>query len=329
MSAAEPALRRSDVFVSIVVVLPEPSVDAVAAVRALHDELAREFANYELVLVDNASDPLVLQTARGLLSQLDCLRLLRLSRRYSGDTAIFAGVEAAIGDTIVVTDLAFDPIQDVRAVIERSFEGHDVVQGRDASGGSAGTGFTRLGRRFFYWYNRRVLGVPMDASATTLTALSRRAANSLAAASRSHRYFRHLLHHVGLPIVHHDYSPLLSRATRSFRTGLVSAIEMVTSYSTHPLRVVTVVGLLAAAANLLYAIYVLVANLVVQVAEGWTTTSLQLSLMFFVVSLILAVQSEYLGRVLQESRREPGYFLLEELESETMIADLSRRNVVD
>jgi hypothetical protein len=92
--------------------------------------------------------------------------------------------------------------------------------------------------------------------------------------------------------------------------------------------VVTVLGSLAALFNLLYAVYVLTFTLFIGgVMEGWTTTSLQLSLMFFIISVVLAVQSEYVGRILTETRREPSYVIMEELESETLISDLNRRNV--
>ena len=49
--------------------------------------------------------------------------------------------------------------------------------------------------------------------------------------------------------------------------------------------------------------------------------------MFFLVCIILAVQSEYLGRILVETRNEPSYLVMEELESDVLIADPDRRNV--
>jgi hypothetical protein len=186
-----------------------------------------------------------------------------------------------------------------------------------------------MGRRLFYWYNRRFLGIDIPLRATYLIGLTRRAVNPLTASQRSHRYLRHLIRFIGFRLTDYSYSPTEGPSRRrTFKAGYTEAIEMVSSYSTHPLRVVTVVGVLAGLFNLLYAVYVIVVRLVAdRVAEGWTTTSLQLSLMFFVISVIIAVQAEYIGRILTETRREPSYFVMEELESETLIADLERRNV--
>jgi hypothetical protein len=66
-----------------------------------------------------------------------------------------------------------------------------------------------------------------------------------------------------------------------------------------------------------------------QVVEGWTTLSLQISFMFFLVFVILAVLAEYTGRTLQESQGEPMYHALEIKDSVVPIARSERLNVVD
>ena len=103
---------------------------------------------------------------------------------------------------------------------------------------------------------------------------------------------------------------------------------MISSYSMQPIRFVTALGALTAVANLLYAVWVIAVRVLDDsVVEGWATTSLQTSLMFVVISVILTVMAEYLGRVLEESRREPGYAIAEERESERLLSNANRRNV--
>jgi len=320
----------SDVFVSVVAVFEARAHDAAEYVVELHRELSTRYANYELLLVDNDLAPEQLADVRDLLVSLPCIRVLRLTRKASVDTAIFAGIEAAIGDFVVVTSPANDPAAIVPLMVDRLRNGFDIVQGVSTApiGGSP---LTRLGRRAFYFYNRRFLGVKIPQRATYLVALSRRAVNSLTASTRYHRYLRHLVRDLGYRIDEFAYTPTVGPSReRTLSSGALEAVEMVSSYSTHPLRVVTIVGLIGGLANLAYAVYVVIINFVSDsVADGWTTTSLQLSIMFFLISVILAVQSEYVGRVLSEARREPSYFVLEELDSETLISDLQRRNVSD
>jgi glycosyltransferase involved in cell wall biosynthesis len=322
-----PVPVREDTFVTVVAVVDEHTTAVVDLTRDAQTLLNSRYANYELVLVDNG---LTSEQLIGLVDQLHvlpCIRIIRLSRRYSADTAIFAGLEAAIGDYVVVMTLGVDPVSAVPEVVTLNAAGHDIVQGLSTQR-PVGGALTRFGRSMFYRYNRSRLGIDIPVDATNLVGLTRRAVNSLTNVSRNHRYLRHLIRHIGFRVVDYRYAPDTAMLQRS---GLVrEAVEMISSYSTHPLRMVTIAGVLAAGVNLLYAVYVVAVNIFSpSVERGWTTTSLQLSLMFIIISVILAVQSEYIGRILTESRREPSYFVTEELESDTLLSDLGRRNVSD
>ena len=322
--------RRADIFVSIVAVMDGTVSGARDFLQRSHAEIAARYANYEFILVDNGLAAEELIGVRDGLAELPCIRVVRLSRPSSADTAFFAGLEAAIGDFVITMSPMHDPVLAVPEMIALLRNGNDVVQGESTEpiGGSALHVFSR---RLFYWYNRKYLGVSIPSRATYFMGLTRRAVNSLTASTRSHRYLRHLVRDIGFKIERYFYTPIVGPdRRRTIKSGYNEAVEMVTSYSTHPLRVVTVVGVVAAFVNLLYAIYAVVYRLVSsEVAEGWASTSVQLSVMFFIICLILAALSEYVGRILTETRREPSYFVMEELESETLIADLERRNVSD
>lgn len=320
--------QKADVFVSVVVLVDEGIPDVADRVERLAFDVARRYRNYELVIVDNQLPQGVLVQLRELLRHTACIRVLRLSRRSSADTAVFAGLDAAIGDYVVVSALAYDSPEAVLDVVALLREGHDVVQG-EHRGPLGGSVLTRAGRRAFYAYNRHFVRLDIPSRSTYLTGLTRSAVNAVSAASRTHRYLRHLVRYVGYRV--HDYRYTMrdvQMARSRNRPRWLDAVEMISSYSTQPLRAVTVLGLAAGILSLLYGLYVVIVTLTSHhVAAGWPTTSLELSVMFFVVTLILAVQAEYIGRILSESRRESDYFVIEELESDTLIAETERRNV--
>jgi hypothetical protein len=319
-----------DVFASTVSVIDHTDSEIVSHLCELHELLAANFHNYEVLVVDNGMPARELVQIEALLLELPCIRVIRLSQRHSRDAAIFAGLEAAIGDAVVITDIRHDPASDSLAVLDAVVSSpSEVVQGTIATVGAKVPGGRRLGRRAFYWYNRRILGIRMNPSATGMTGLSRRAVNILTSTTRSHRYMVHLLLHIGLPIRDYPYLPtgLRPRHTSS-REAIGGAIEMISSYSMQPIRFVTALGALAAIANFVYAVWVITVRVLDEnIVEGWATTSLQTSLMFVIICIILVVMAEYLGRVLEESRREPGYSVAEELESKSLISNSSRRNI--
>lgn len=329
MAMNKERLPVADIFVSVIGVLDPGMSDVADFVRRLHTTLNNHYANYELVLVDNGVGAEELIEVRSLLAELSCVRILRLSRQFMIDTAIFAGLESAIGDFIVVLTPGRDPTDAVANVVDLMRRGNDVVQGISRS--PLGRGWVeRTIRLAFYWYNRRVLRVNISPRATHMIGLTRRAANSLTSSTRSQRYVQHLVGHVGYRIEEYKYQPVRPRQRSSVLRGrhLVEAVHMISSYSAHPLQLAALVSGVAAALNLLYALY-LIGRSVFLVGPIGTAGlgAIQASLMFFVIGGILAVQAEYVGRILSESRREPSYYLVEELESETLLADIERRNV--
>ncbi|MDM4762969.1 glycosyltransferase [Galbitalea sp. SE-J8] len=318
-----------DTFVAVVSIVDDSTTDVVGSLRAVQRMLAARYTDYEIILVDRGLSAAPLRELRDTLHTVPCVRVIRMPARTDFDAAVFAGLEAAIADFVCVIDFATDELAEIPRFVDIASDGStDVVQGISTVpfGGSL---LSRVGRRLFYWYNRRFLDVDIPTSATYLTALTRRAVNALTSSRRSQRYLRHLVRHIGLHTENASYTPhVQGRRARNLRTGVTDAVRMISSYSTHPLRIVTVVGFFAGCLNLLYALYVVVIRLVQgDVEAGWTSTSLQMSVMFFFIFVILAVMTEYTGRILSESRREPDYFILEELESDVIIADVERRNV--
>src|SRR5689334_3551150 len=104
-------MKISDIFVSVVLVTDEHTIDLKGRVTKLSKLLRARYANYEIVVIDNGLETAELGALRKLLPTVACIRVIRLSRRnHDTDTAIFAGVEASIGD-YVCTLYNDDPIE--------------------------------------------------------------------------------------------------------------------------------------------------------------------------------------------------------------------------
>jgi len=318
-----------DIFVSTVIVL-RPELEGVEKyVKKLFELLNNSYTNFEIVIVDNGASDTELSAVTGLLASIPCIRLIRLSQQFKYDTAIFAGLDVSIGDYVCTLDPATDAIDEIPFFIKENQE-HDVVQGESKVPIKSVFG-TQIGRKVFYWYNRKYIGIDIPLNATYYASYSRRAINALTASSSRHsRHVRHMARRIGRSYVIHPYAPLKNPASeRKLRTGIVDGLEIITSYSTHPLRFVTWLAVIAGGINVLYAFYVLILNLTrTDIAAGWTSTSMQLSLMFFILFMVLILLSEYIGRILTEIHREPSYYISDELTSTVAIADTNRKNVV-
>lgn len=320
----------SDCFVSVVAPLWNEAALVPSFVQEVMEVLRSRYASYELVLVDDGSTDATLPAVSAQLQAHPSIRLIRLSRHFGADIAMTSGLDTAIGDYVVAMLPASDPPRLIPELVEECRRGKDVLFGvrLDAS---KDPWLMRFARRVFYGFSRRILRLEIPEHATYFQVFSRQALNALNRIKDKHRHMRLLSAHIGFENRTFHYEPAY-RAGRPppprWREAFGLALGLVTASSANPLRFVSLMGLLASVLNGLYVIYVIAIYLFKKnVAEGWTTLSLQNAGLFFWVFLILTVLSEYIGRILGELKERPLYYTLEEKNSSVLTPDPDRRNV--
>jgi glycosyltransferase involved in cell wall biosynthesis len=317
-----------DQFISVVVVTDSKSRYVDREVKALSGTLKAGYTNYEIIVVDNNLAPAETVKLTDLLKTVACVRVIQLSREYSKDVCVFTGLESAIGDVVIIKSVT-DPVPLIKKFIAQ-VQTRDLVFGISTRRIRAGL-INNYGAKLFYWYNRHFLDIYIPERSTYFMAFSRRAVNAITRSRQHARHIRYLARQVGYKSSEIFYEPNKRSVPEKKRVSelLVSALELSTNYSKSPLRFVSWVGFAVSILNLVYAIYVVSVKLFVSnVAQGWTTLSLQASIMFFFLFAILAVLCEYIGQILQESRQQPPYHIADELNSKVSVADATRRNIM-
>jgi glycosyltransferase involved in cell wall biosynthesis len=318
-------IEQKDIFVSLVTVVGSNNTPSLPKlIRETVHELETRYSNFELIVVDNGLRSDIFKTLTAQLSELPCIRIIKLAQIRDFDTATFSGIEAAIGDYVSFFEIEVDPLQEPYRLIDRLLAGADLVQGMVNK--TTGSFFRKVSRNIFFGISKFIAGLEISPRATYLTAFSRPALNAIVSSPTGLKYLRHLIGHIGFEIVEHDYERPEGVVERD-RPGFTAAIEVLTNYSLRPLRVVSGLGLIAAFVNFSYTIYVLVTFISTKVAQGWASTNLQLGIMFFLLFLSLSLISEYLGRILSESQRQSSYIIKDELVSSRLISNENRRNI--
>jgi dolichol-phosphate mannosyltransferase len=321
----------ADCFVSVVAPLRNDEDIVEAYVEDVLGVLRREYENYELVLVDDGSSDATVEKVSELLKKNQCMRLIMLSRQFGQETALSAGLDSVIGDFIVVMLPDKDPPSLIPRIVEQCRSGVGVVFGvREVR--KDDPLFRKLGSRLFYWYFNDVLKIDLPANSTDFRVFSRQALNALIRIKDQFRYLRTFSAYVGYGSGSFTYSFEHRRCPprgKSVGETIRTAIAMIVANSTHPLRSVSLLALALSVLSVFYAGYVLLVRLLAQdVVPGWATQSLQTSVMFFFLFLILSMLCAYVGRLLSEVRDRPLYYVVEERNSSVMVADEERKNVV-
>ncbi len=323
-------MARSDCFVSLIA----PLQDDAALVRPFVEEVGQlledHYTHYEIVLVDDGSRDETVRRVNELLGEQRHVRLIRLTRSFGQEVAISAGLDTVIGDFVVVMLPGVDPPALVPELVERCRGGADIVYGvRRTRVGEPWS--SRLGARLFYGLANRVLQLGIKQNATHFRVMSRRAVNALVQLRDRARFLRTLSASVGLDTEAVEYDPAIRRdraRQRTLREGVRLAVNIVVTNSNQPLRLMSLFGLSVALLNLLYMGYIVaIFVLKEQVAEGWVTQSMQNAVMYLCLFLILTVLCEYVGRVLDEVKGRPLYYVAEERQSSVAGSD-EQRNVV-
>jgi polyisoprenyl-phosphate glycosyltransferase len=324
-------MERIEALVSVVIVCRNVADLLEGCVNQVCRLLESSYTNYEVLIVDNQSDDETLAKAEALLSRYYCVRLLGLSRRVGTEIATMAGLESAIGDFVVSMEPDRDPPQHIERMLKLVREGQDIVIGV-SDGTRHRRAFYRLLNDIYFALARRFIHMELIPGSTTFCALSRQAVNAMTRIRRRKRLFALVASETGFPMATYCYQqqPSARRRDRGLLASIRRGVSILINNSNVPLRFVSGVGLVGSLLCLLYGVYIFVINLVKEtVTEGWTTLSLQVSGLFFLVFLMLALIGEYMARVLDESMERPLYHLRGEKASSVMISDATRRNVLE
>ncbi|WP_232316562.1 glycosyltransferase [Candidatus Burkholderia verschuerenii] len=283
--------------------------------------VSRLVSDYELIIVDNASEDDSVSVLRDLTSESGQpnLQVYALTKEVDADTAFWVGVENALGDFVVVLDPMLDDISLVESMLEKATSGTDIVLAYNQQRPAQSLPY-RLAHIAFDMLYRYCSGVRFGAEAPQYRLVSKRVINFILQHPQPAITYRHLPLTGGFSRVKLLYSspPKESRAKR-LAESMDRGIRLLVSTTRAPMRLVTMLCMFGASANLVYSVYVVLIGLFKpDVAPGWVSISLQQSGMFFLISLVLLVLAEYILNMASLSNEGPLYHVGQEFTSARM-----------
>jgi hypothetical protein len=322
-------------MVSVVAVLRNAAGRVDTAVAAL-DAAARAACvphcmEHELVLVDDGSTDGTFAEIVAALKEVPDARALSLVSYGDPDSALLAGMDNALGDIIVLTDPSQDDPSAIPALVAAVHLGADLALAESPPGMRRGALYGPLSAAFVLAF-RVAAHIDLRGEAGRYRALTRRVVGYVTAHDNAALAHRTLPSMGGFRCVTvaSGAGPAPAAASRglSVAGGIRRALGIVTATSTVPLRLATATCAMGAACSLAYSLYVAATYLFHPgVAPGWTTLSLQISGMFFLLSIAVALLSEYVLQMASSSLRKPPYHVA--LEARSAVSSRSARlNVV-
>lgn len=309
------------IFLSVVLVLRNQSSSLESVLAEISSHLAKLVSDYELIIVDNASEDDSISVLKKLSGEggPPNLQVYALTKEVDSDTASWVGLENALGDFVAVIDPAADSINFLPSLLERAFEGVDVVFASNQQKPQQNLVY-RVCNSVFNGIYQKFNGINLANEAPSYRVLSKRVVNFILQHPMPSLSYRHLPATGGFTKVNLSYSAK-TRPSRPKRLGesIDRGMRLLVSTTRAPMRLVTALSLFGAGANLFYSFYVIaVALLKTDVAPGWVSLSLQQSGMFFLISLVLWMLGEYILHMVSLSNEGPMYHVAQEFTSSVM-----------
>ncbi|HAM50077.1 MAG TPA: glycosyl transferase family 2 [Nitrospiraceae bacterium] len=294
-----------------------PAYNEESVLEAFHQRLSSVLNSLpmqtEVLYVNDGSTDRTLDVIRSLRMNDHTIGIVDLSRNFGKEIAMAAGLDHAHGDAIVVIDADLqDPPELIPELIQHWQQGYDGVYAVRLSR-QGESWLKKITAHFFYRLINRLSGTPIPEDTGDFRLLSRRAVDSLKGLHEQHRFTKGLFTWIGYPqkAVHYHRNPRLSGKTKWNYWRLWNfALEGITSFTTAPLKIGTYLGLLAALSAFLYAGITIYKTLAFgEPVRGYPSLMVVILFLGGIQLIGIGIIGEYLGRVFDETKVRPLYFL--------------------
>ena len=278
-------------------------------------ELAKRIDKYQLefLFVNDGSKDNSLKIVKEYRKKDSRVQYLNLSRNFGKEVAMGAAFDYVTGDVVAIIDADLqDPPELIVDMLKFYEQGYDDVYAKRRNR-KGETWLKKFTSKAFYRVLESVSNVPIQKDTGDFRLLSRRAIEALKAFPEKQRYTKGMFSLIGFKKkeIEYDRDPRVAGSTKWNYFKLMDlAIEGITSFTTAPLRIATIIGVLSAIGSFIYMIFTIVKTVVYGVDVPGYASLICILLMLGGIQLIcLGLIGEYIGRIFIEVKGRPLYFV--------------------
>lgn len=271
---------------------------------------------FEIIFVNDGSKDKTIKVIKELAKKDKSVRFLSLSRNFGKEAAMYAGFKEATGDYIAVMDADLqDPpelLKDMLKYIKE--EGYDSVATRRKT--RKGEPFIKsIFSKIYYKLIRKMTKLDIVDGARNYRLMTRQMLNSVLEMCEYNRYLNGIYAYVGYNTkwLSYDNKERVAGKTKFSFFKLVSyALEGITSFSSFPLRISAILGMIFCFISFVFIVFIIIRTLVFgDPTSGWPS---MVCIIVFCAGLqlfFLGIIGEYLSKTYLETKRRPVYIVKE------------------
>jgi putative glycosyltransferase len=292
--------------VSVVTTLYRSAAHVEEFYRRASEAAARITDEYEIVMVDDGSPDDSLAVACALANADGRVRVVELSRNFGHHKALMAGLDHARGELcfLIDSDLEEDPALLGVFFDKMQAADCDVVYGFQER--RKGDALESAGGKIAWYWISKLYSIDIPINQCTVRLMRREYVDALLLHRESNTVIGGLwvitgFRQVGLPITKNhrketSYSPLMRLAT---------LVNGVTSFSTVPLKLMVMFGMIVSFVSFAFGLFVILEKLISNSAAGWASLIVSIWFMGGVIVFCLGIIGIYVSRIFVETKNRP------------------------
>lgn len=270
---------------------------------------------WEIVFVEDGSYDDTLSRIKQLRERDNRVCFISLSRNFGKENAMLAGFDHITGNCVIIMDADLQhPPQLMAEMIGEWESGYDDVYAERLNRGKE-SWLRRKLSLLYYRLLQKMAKVDVLPNVGDFRLLDRKCIDSMKKLRETQRYTKGLYCWIGFKkkkISFQQADREKGRSSFTYHRLFNLAVEGITSYTTAPLRISTVIGILVSFVAFIYMCYVLVKTILYgEPVQGYPTLVILILFLGGVQLLSLGIIGEYLGRIFHETKNRPVYLISE------------------
>ena len=271
--------------------------------------------DFEFLFVNDGSRDKTLEIIKDYAKTDERVAYVNLSRNFGKEIAMIAGLDHVTGDATVIIDADLqDPPELIPKMIKFWEEGFDDVYAKRNSR-EGESWLKKASSQWFYKILQKSTEIPIQIDTGDFRLLDRRCVEALKQIRESQRYTKGMFSWIGYKkkeITYNRDPRIAGKSKWNYPKLLNFAIDGITSFTTAPLRISSILGFIVSLIAFIFIIVVVVkTTLFGDPVAGYPSLMAVVLFLGGIQLLSLGVIGEYIGRIFIETKQRPLYFVEE------------------
>jgi glycosyltransferase involved in cell wall biosynthesis len=270
---------------------------------------------FEIFFINDGSSDGTVNIMQNLQISDNRVNYISLSRNFGKEIAMIAGLDYISGDAVILMDADLqDPPSLMPEMIKYWEEGYDDVYAKRRTR-EGETWFKRVTSHIFYKILQKLTQIPLQEDTGDFRLLDKSAIESLKMMREKQRYTKGMFSWIGFnkKEIIFDRKPRVAGSTKWNYIKLFNlALEGVTSFTTFPLRIASIIGIIVSIFSIIYMFIILIRSLIWKdPVQGYPSMMVTILFLGGVQLVSLGIIGEYVGRIFNETKHRPLYIINE------------------